>query len=586
MSSNPQPITIIELDMDYCANTFGVAPCMAALGGNVTRKCFNTFYTCADQQNFNRDSLTYKFTQARSGFPKSETTFPCLIDVSGASAHVNIAGADDRLESLGKRATISATFVDFPYHDRFADKYQSERISGTAQLSGVGYNPRDVGTFWTRFKARNPNYAGRPMRKIDGFLTDGVLTVEKVRHYVITDIKGPDTSGRITIDGRDVLKLAEDDRAVAPKPSRGKLLNDVTIEVGQSFTLNPAGIGVEYPESGFAAIGSELVAFTRSGDVVTLTQRGLSGTTARAHKVNDSFQVSFSPRNQRIDVVIRDLLLLAGIDPAFIPFTDWEQEVDRWAGTLFLTADIMKPEGVSKLIGELSVLGVSIWWDEIAQKIKLQVNRPVDLNAIVELNDNVNIIKAESQDRADDRITEILFNTVQIDPSRGMSQDNFLRGQYIFSALEKMPEAFGDTRIKTINCRWLNQGADSVVRIICLRLLDRFRLAPIRYSVTVDYRDDLSLVDVVQLESYIATDASGNLQPQLAQVIMREDDIPGHRVNLTLQKFQFDKRYGYITENARPVYAGSSAAQRARGAYFVDDTTLAFGDGSGPYRMI
>jgi hypothetical protein len=508
------------------------------------------------------------------------------MDVSGSSAQVNIAGSDDRLESLGKRAQISARLMDFPYHDRFMDKYQVERISGDAQLDGVGYNPRDRGTFWTKFKARNPNYAGRPMRKLDGFLTDGVLTIEKTRHYIITDIKGPDTNGQVTIEGRDILKLAEDDRAVAPQPSRGKLAVDITIDSGVSFDLIPETIGDEYPASGFAAIGSELVSYTRSGDTITLTGRGLSGTSAKAHSVNDSFQVTFSPRRDRIDNVLRDLLLSANINSDFIPFADWQAEVSRWAPSLFLTADIMKPEGVSKLIGELAILGVSIWWDEIDQEIKLQVNRPVDVDTVKVLSDNSNNIEAFSQDRADDRITEVIFNTVQIDPSRGISADNFLRGSYIISPVEKLPQAFGDTRIKTINCRWLNQGDDANVRIISLRLLDRFRLAPIRYEVTVDYRDDLSLVNVVRLESYIATDETGNLQPQLAQVTMREDDVAGHRVKLTLQKFQFDKRYGFITENTRPVYAASSDEQKARGAYFVDESTLVFGDGSGPYRFI
>jgi hypothetical protein len=503
-----------------------------------------------------------------------------------SSAQVNIAGADDRLESLGQRAKITARFADFPYHDRFMDKYQAERVSGAAQQSGVGYDPATRGTFWTKFKARNPNYAGRPMRQLEGFIENGVLTIEKTRHYIITDIKGPDTNGQVTIEGRDILKLAEDDRAVMPAPSRGKISADLLADDGQTITLNPAGIGVEYPENGFAAIGQELVSFTRSGDVVTLTGRGLSGTTRRAHRINDTFQVTYSPRRRRIDEVIRDLLLGAGVSEDFIPFADWQAEVARWAGSLLLTADIMKPEGVSKLIGELAVLGVSIWWDEVDQLIKLQVNRPVDIEDITVLSDRNNNIEVSQQDRADDRITEVVFNTVQIDPSRGVSADNFSRTSYLVSALEKLPQAFGDTRIKTINCRWLNQGDDANVRIISLRLLERFRLAPVRYNIVVDYKDDLPLVSVVRLESYINSDQTGELQPQLAQVTMREDDVSGHRVKLLVQRFQFDKRYGYITENDRPLYSLSSDAQRARGAYFVDADDPVFSDGEGAYRFI
>jgi hypothetical protein len=587
MSSNKEPIEIIEIDLDYCGLSFGNAPCTASLGGSVTHKCFNTFYTCKDQQNYDKGALTYRFTSPRSSYPKGQTTFPCLMSVSGSSAQANIAGADDRLFSLGKRAQLTAEFVDFPYHDRFMDKYQSERISGAAQLSGVGYNPAEKGTFWTKFKARNPNYAGRPLRKLTGFIQDGVLTIEKTRHYVITEIKGPNTSGRVTIEAKDILKLADDNRAVAPAQSRGKLLNEITEEQGQQFTLNPEGIGGEYPAFVFASIGSEIVEFTRSGDVVTLTSRGVSRTTPVAHSINDTFQLTFSPRRARIDDVIHDLLVnYANIDPAFIPFSEWQAEVSRWAPTLLMTTDITKPEGVSKLIGEMAVLGVTIWWDEVEQEIKLRINRPVDLEDVVRLNDRNNNIAANQEDRDDERITEVIFNTVQIDPTRGVNETNFLRGQLIVSSLEKLPQAFGDTKIKTINCRWLNHGDDANVRIIALRLLDRFRLSPVRYSVTVDYRDDLSIADVVDLQSYIVTSDTGELQSQLSQVIMREDVIEGHTVKLLLQKFTFDKRYGFITENTRPLYTASSDEQKARGAYFVDENTLEFGDGGDPYVFI
>lgn len=585
-NSNREPITIIEIDLDYCANTFGSAPCTAALGGKVDRKCFNTFYSCKSQVDYVKSTITYRFVEPRSSYPKGATTFPCLMSVSASSAQANIAGADDRLYALGKREKVSAQFTDFTYHDRFSDKYQAERVSGAAQLSGIGYNPLDNGTFWTRLKARNPNYAGRPFRKLTGFIQDGVLTIEKTRHFVITEIKGPSSNNSVTVEAKDILKLADDDRAVAPTQSRGKLAVELVDGV-VSFDLTPAGIGAEYPASGVAAIGSEIVTYTRAVDTITLTGRGISGTEVSDHDVDDTFQATYSPRLVRLDDVIYDLLVnYANIDPSFIPFVDWQTEVTRWAPSLLLTADITKPDGVSKLIGELAILGVTIWWDDVTQKINLRINRPVDTENVTVFSDRNNNISASQEDRADDRITEVIFNTVQIDPTKGADEKNFQRGAVIVSALEKLPQAFGDTKIKTINCRWLNHGDDANVRILSLRLLDRFRLAPVRYMVTVDYRDDLSIADVVSLQSRIITSDTGELQTQLAQVIMREDEKEGNSVKLTLQKFTFDKRYGFITENTRPTYSLSSDAQKSRGAYFVDEATLLFGDGEEPYRFI
>lgn len=592
-NSTVEPIEIVEIDMDYCNLTFGVGDCTAALSAQVPRKCFGGFFNCPVQDVFDKGVKTYKFVSPRSNYPKGATTFPCLVSVSGSSAKANIAAADPKMYGLGERGKFTATFTDFPYHDRFADKYQSERISGAAQFSGVGYQPASVGTFWGRFKARNPNYSGRPIRKITGYIQDGVLTIEKTRHYVITEMKGPDTNGKITITGKDVLKLADDDRAVAPAQARGKLAIDIDGIVDDEvtfpvFDLTPAGIGdADYPSSGLASIGSEIVAYTRSADTITITERGVSNTEVANHSEEDTFQPTYSPRLQRIDDVIYDLLVnYAGIDASFITAADWEGEIDRWASSLLLTTDILKPEGVSKLISEIAELGVTIWWDDVTQKINLRINRPVDTETVLTLTDDNGVIDADQEDRDEDRITDILINTVQIDPSRNLSETNFRRGTVIASTLEKLPAAYGDVRIKSINCRWLNHGDDANVRIIALRLLDRFRNAPIRLVVTVDYKDDSAIADVIDLRSTIVPSDTGELQRFLSQVIMREDLIEGHTVKLTLQRFSFDKNYGFITENTRPVYTLSSDAQKARGAYFVDEGTLLFGDGAGPYLII
>ncbi len=580
-----EPVEIVEIDMDYCGLTFGVGNCNAALGRAVTNKCFNTFFTCPVRDRFNKGVLTYRFVQPRANYPKGQTFFPCLKEVTQRAAMANIAGADDRLDSLGRRARVTATFSDFTYHDRFMDKYQSERISGAAQLSGIGYDPETKGTFWTKFRARNPNYAGRPMRVITGYVDSGVLTIDTTRHYIITDFKGPDNDGNVSIEGKDILAIADNDRAVVPKPSRGVLTLDLGDEDFQ-FNITPTGIGnLEYPAEGIAAIGSELVTFTRSRDTITLTGRGLNGTQQRSHRRGDTFQLTFSPRNQRIDHVVRDILIKAGVPSEFIPMSDWEFEAGRWASTLRLTADIMQPTGAAKLIGELAILGVTIWWDDVAQEIKFLVNRPVDLEEVKDLNDSQTNISVSKEDRADARLTEVIFRSVQIDPSRGVSADNFSRTRVTVDAESKLPEAYGETRIKEIKCRWLNDGNDAAVRILSTRYLNRFKFSPVRYVVELDYKDDMSIADVARITSYKITTATGELQEQLAQVTMRSDIVAGHSLYVVLQQYQFDRRYGFITENTRPRYNRSTEAQKNRGAYFVGPSGL-FDDNGGPYRFI
>lgn len=576
--------------MDWCPLAFGVGDCTATLGGAVKHKCFNGTETCADRAALNTaglGALTLRFIQPRANLPKGATWFPCLDTVSGSSSTVNIAGANPDLAPLGKRATVTASGWDFPYHDRLTDKYQAERVSGAAQLVGIGYRPEDYGTFWTRLRARWPFYAGRPMRRCTGYLDGGALTVSAVRHFIITDMSLSD--GKWTVEGKDILDLADDKRVQAPKAGNGALLADIDT-AAMALTLSPAGIGdLQYPASGFACIGSELVAFTRSGDAVTITQRGVSGTVIASHSAGDSFQTSFSPRREKLVPVLYSLLVdHAGIDPAFIDLTAWNAEVNRWAPTLRLTADICKPEGVAKLIGELAILGVSIWWDEVAQKIGLKMNRPPDLDVVKSLSDRNNLIAFEIEDRDEDRITTVQFFSVMLDPTKSATDGNsYARQRYIVDAGAVSPQEFGDSRVKEIYCRWLNHGDDAAVAVLGRRFLQTFVRAPQRMKMLVDARDDMTLTAVGSLDTRDIRSPTGRETQQFVQIAGREEKVAGHRVQLTGQAYSFGgKRYAYITENDRPDYPASSEEQKARGAYFCDDITLKMSDGSEPYRFI
>lgn len=584
-----EPVEWIEVDYDFCPLTFGVGDCSAALGGAVKYKCFNTTETCADREALlaaGLGVLTLRFIQPRANLPKGATWFPCLESVTGSSSTVNIAGANPDLAPLGKRATVTASGWDFPYHDRLTDKYQAERVSGAAQLSGIGYRPEDHGTFWTRLRARWPFYAGRPMRRCTGYLDGGALTVSAVRHFIITDM-AIDGQGW-TIEGKDILDLADDKRVQAPRPVNGVLAADIDA-VAMALTLSPAGIGdLQYPASGFACIGSELVQFTRSGDAVTLLARGVSGTVVSTHSLGDSFQTSFSPRREKLVPVIYSLLVdHAGIDPAFIDLTAWNAEANRWAPTLRLTADICKPEGVAKLIGELAILGVSIWWDEVAQKIGLKMNRPPDTDAVKALSDRNNLLEIEIEDRDEDRITTVQFFSVMLDPTRSPTDGNsYARQRYLVDAGAVSAQEFGDSRVKQIHCRWLNHGDDAAVAVMGRRFLQTFVRAPQRIKMLVDAADDMSLTAVATLDTREVRSPTGQAAEQFIQIAAREEKVAGHRVQLTGQAYSFGKkRFGYITENTRPDYAASSEEQRARG-FYISDNAGKMSDGSDGYRMI
>lgn len=576
--------TVVEIDIDTCTRTWGVSPCTAAFGGSVIRKCYNTFPTCVAIPAYQKATKTIRFCEV--SYPiKNGNYIPALISVGGREQEVNIAGYKSNIGSLGQRASVSVNIKDFTDRDTLLDPYWSERMSGAAQADGIGYDPMDRGSFWTKFKARNPNYAGRALRVIQGRVSDtGDFIPGITRAYVMTEMKGPGNSGQITITAKDILSLADNKKAQAPVTNQGRLLEDIT-DVQTTAVLTPAGIGdAGYPASGFATIGSEIVRFTRTGDNLTLV-RGLKGTEPASHNANDTVQVAYDVQLQRADSVIYDLLVnYANIPATYINFPEWEAEFDRWGASMILSATICKPTGVATLIGEINQLGITIWWDEIAQKIRIKLNHPPDETPVA-WDDRNNIISIQQEDNDDERATRIAFWHIQIDPTKELNKDNFLRGYMTVFVDGESPDFYDESRTHTIYSRWFNHGADSAAKIITGRLLNRYKVSPVTYKVKIDAKDDPNLTDVVSLSSHVATDVTGLPTPVLTQVFYRKDDKLGHSVDVELQRFQFDARYGVITENSRPVYSASTEEQKNKGTYLVGPS-LVFSDGRPAYQFV
>lgn len=590
--ANREPIQLVEIDVDYCSLTYGTAPCTAVLGTTGDLKCFNTYATCQAKAAFTKSTLTIKFVNNRSNLPKGLNAYPCLEErgITAFSSTVNIAGGDDRLGAFGRRATVEVKLKDFVADDIGIDKYQTQRVSGAAQASAVGYNPIDRGTFFTKLKARWPYYAGRSLRVVDGYVDGGVLSVEQTRHFIITNMVGPDKDGNVSFEGKDVLALADDKRAVAPKPSSGKLGSDITAAHGQTFTLTPAGIGASYPSAAWVTIGSEVLSYTRSGDVITLYDRGSYGTVAAPHSAGDSFQVALNIVGQRVDNVIYDLLVnYANIPAAYCPLvSEWQPEITKWLSGLSLDTVITKPTGVGQLIGELAILGISVWWDEVNQKIKLQANHPVGNEQVTPISDRNDIKFIEQEDKDEDRLTQVHFYSKQSDPTKDYKDKGYYdQINVLIDTDAEGDNAYNDTKIKEVFCRWLNNGADAVVRTLGIRLLKRFNTPPVNYTILLDAKDRaIGLVDVLEIDSRIVTDETGLSVKKLVQVFKRTEKRSGHEIEITAQAFVYDGKYGIIMANTAPDYGAATDAEKKNGAWFVDGTTLLFPDGEKPYSFI
>lgn len=586
--ANIEPVQIVEIDIDYCTLSYGTGACTAVLGTTGQLKCFNTFATCQATSAFNKGTKTLRFITPTASVPKGNTVyFPALTSVSAFSTSVNIGGTNPRLGSLGRRGKATINLKDFAYHDRYMDKYQAERVSGAAQVGGVGYDPATRGSFFTKLKARFPYYAGRPLRVIDGYVDGGTLTVLQTRDFIITDMAGPDGNGNVSIEAKDILTLAEKDTAQAPRASRGELAADIGTGL-VSFDLEPAGIGSEYPASGYAVIGNEIVSYTRSSDTITLTGRGLQRTTTETHADGDTFQEAIVYEEQLINQVVEDLLTnYTDIPAGYLPTDDWQLEIERWVPTLFINTAITEPTPVAELLGELAVLGVSIWWDDVAKKVKMKATKPVDVDTeITDLNDDQHIKAISQEDLDDDRLTQVHFYTVQTDPTRGVKEkSNFDRIRVTVDTVAEGANAYNDVKIREIFCRWLNVGRDASVRLRSLRLLTRFSTAPKHFRIKLDAKDiDIQLTDVIRVTSRVITDETGAPIPTLLEVIQKSEPKAGHEVEIVAQAYLYEGNYGFIMENTANSYDSATTQEKEDGCYISDAAGVIFTDD--PYLII
>lgn len=583
-----EPFEWVEIDLPLCVNVYGSAPCTAALSAQNLHKCFNLRATCQDSTNFTIGTpLTLKFSKIGVPLPAGFKAFPVLRSVRQSSTTANIGGADPRYGALGKQATLDFELLDFTHHERGIDPYASERVTGAAQFDTIGYHPEDRSMFLAKLKARWPNYAGGAVRVCRAYIVNGAITDQSTYNHILKEMAGP-SDGVLRVSAYGIFDLMNGKTAVCPRPTRGALTLDMT-SVATSFAVTPAGIGdLEYDADGHLTIGSEVMAFTRVADAFTVT-RGQKGTTAAAHSAADTVQQAWTCTNARLDDVASELILDFTATPAsWVPTAEWEAEVTRWGASIFLTTTVTSPTPVGTLVGELADLGCNVIPDERAGEIRMRMNRPIDGDTVYTVTD-ASAYQITQEDREEDRVTQVYFVHKRADPTKGIGTGDDV-SNYLRRARTVNPDAvdiYGDVRTRTIQTRWLDQGDDTTVAIVSWQLLRRFEKAPMRIKCLIDARDKAILLsDVVELETDDLASTVGEVTTRLMQVIGRSEPTPYHTVEVELQRFEFSGRFGFITPDSYPVYGSASDAEKEAGAFIVDETTMLFPDGTGPYRII
>lgn len=403
---------------------------------------------------FEAPTYTYRFAIPADYLDETIEAIPSIDSVSFTPARISL-GVD-----LGQRASVRVTFRD--------------------HLHIFNGEPYEQGTFFGKWRGRyGTKLRGRRFRLIRGVVGQEIADMD-IRHYTIEQTDGPTFDGVYTIEAKDVLKFADDDRARAPVVSTGRLAGSINAAV-TSATLSPTGVGDElYPTSGYLTIGGkEVVAYTRSGDALTIT-RGQFGSVAQAHDAGDRVQITLRYDGDDVADIIYDLLVnYAAVPAEYIDLTEWQTETADYLGVIY-AATITEPTSVKKLVSELvEQAALALWWDDRAQRIRLNVLREISTDT--DTFDHERIIQGSLriQEQPLKRISQIWTFYGQRDPTdTGANEDNY---RAVLTDVDLALEAeYGSPEIRQILARWV-ETETAASRLNSIQL-SRFRNPPRQFA--------------------------------------------------------------------------------------------------------
>lgn len=514
------PVVFVELDMDVCTRTYGSSPCTAAIGTTGTAKCYNTYATCQDKPNYNQGVKTYRFCESTASIPVGLQAIPLLKKVTFASQVITPG------KGLGVRGSVTVRFSDAPWTDLDIDPYFADRATPAA------------GTFWGRFRARNPYYEGRAIRILSGYITSPFTwDTFQTRAYIIDSLSAVLKGDEAQIVGKDILKLADDKKALFPAPSSGTLSAGIS-DSATSLTVAPTGAGSDYPASGKIAVSGEVMSYTRSGDVFTVT-RAQSNTVAEAHDADDTVQLVGEFVAEEIQDVIYDLLTVsAGIDTAYIDKTAWDTERDTYLTGVW-NLEQPEPVGVNTLLAELTEQGnCRIWWDEINQKIRFRAIRPLDAALPVYTDDlhfgenSVSVTEDMKQ-----RISTVLIYFGRVNPTEKLDDLKNYAVRYIQADTDAISaNEYGSSVIKRINSRWFLSSSLGRVQDLADALLMTYRDPPRLLDFRMDPRHDLRVGDIFRAQTRYLQGVDGTPVAQAFEVIEAQEEQAGHVIRYRAQE--------------------------------------------------
>jgi hypothetical protein len=527
MTFAARPVEIVEIIQPLCSRTFGVSPCNAT--GDA---CWNTDKTCKFLSALDLSkSLTLRFVNddvyewqdnntnlltengntltTEAGDPflidyiyQPALAIPAMQNYQTAPTVLNVASGSRNKSPLGYRAVSNVRIKDFPWNDIGTDPYVSTRA----------YDPDQIGSFWSKWLARNPYHIGYTLNIYEGLIGEP-LSVMTQREYVIEKID----AGRngVSITAKDILRKITDTNLTAPYLSRGELASNIT-NVATAMTVAGATLS-DYPTAGYVRINSEVIQYaqryeTTGGNIYFdgLT-RGLAGTTAAAQSQNDRVQRVLYYNATPFHEILYDLLVnWGGIPAKYINFADWATAKTTYRPDYNFTAWITDPDKIEELLAEVCLQAVSnLWWDERVQKILMEPVRPQPSPTLLTDDDAIVAGSFSIEEKPEERASQTHVYYLQRTPIPSVTEKSNYSRVSVYIDVLKQVQYGGEPQIRELFCRFISTQA--IANSLAQNYLDRF--SDVRKEITFDLSaKDATNVwtgSVVQIRHYLDVDFTG-----------------------------------------------------------------------------
>jgi len=444
------------------------------------------------------NGTTYRFCENRSPLPTGLEANPSLQSVRVNPAEIDLEGG------IGVRAKCSISLIE------------------SDDFSAWGTTASPV-RFWSRWRAENPYYLGKRISVFSGYIVNNTFDANNFtrRDYIIESF-GQRGAG-VSITGKDPLKLASNDRAKAPRESRGSLITEMT-ETTTAVNLQPTGIGdLEYPASnGIVRIGDEVMLYTtRTGDNLSGLTRGFYNTEIGTHSENDTVQLCLEYDSLTPAQIDYDLLVnYASVDPTYINQGEW----DANSANAFIptySALITEPTGVQDLLKEFAQSAPHyLYWDERVNQIRFTALQPPPTDAPT-LTYEGNFIEGSTavKDMQDMRVSTVICNYGIINPTKDLDEASNYRASYVREDSDSVTN-YGQRAYKKINSRWITSDNKTAAVLMSARIGRRFSEAPRMLSFSLDAKDsDVWTGDSVRCETDLIEQSGGGFPTLFYQIL-------------------------------------------------------------------